>query len=312
MRARFRQVLSESGWIGLGRRLAGRQLLHLAAATDRVARSITTPRNLDRYASSAMRVLLQRNAALRGCHAGRRAFVLASGPSTLALDVSRLDGEVVIAVNEMFVRLLRQRVSKPYLVMIDPVYFSGAAAYDRCLADLSNASDELCGHVVIPAAAAGALQSRGLFGHGRVHPVIEIGRLMDYPTAAAVPPLDFTKPIPTMYTVSHLAVALALYMGCAEVYLLGVDMDYIADPGQPIRHGYGENRYNDHDSLSALEAYQRDAGWDYPTLLRQAADQQAAFARLDEIARARGQQLFNATPGGCLSVLPRRAWAELF
>jgi hypothetical protein len=307
---RFRQVLNESGWIGLGRRLAGRQLLRLAAETEKLARSITSPRDLGQYASPAMRRLLERNAELRGRHAGRRAFVLASGPSTLSLDLSRLNGEVVIAVNEMFERLLRERVMHPYLLMVDPVYFSGGA-YDRCLADLSTASSALDARVMLPAAAAGKLD-RGLFGHDRVNYAIQVGRFMDYPAFTAVPPLDFTKPLPGMYTVSHLAVALALFMGCTEVYLLGVDMDYIADPEQPIRHGYGDNPYNDHDRISAMEAYKRDAGWDYPALLRQAADQQAAFARLHEIAAANGQALFNATPGGCLSVLPRKAWAELF
>jgi hypothetical protein len=311
MISRLREIAAESGPVGLLRRVAGQLLARGGRSCDRLARAAMSPRRLDRMASAHTRALLARNAALRDRGRGRRCFVLASGPSTLGQDLSRLAGADIIAVNEMFLRLARDRVAASVLLFQDTFYLHGGADRRQFLADFAAAATASGALAMIPVAAEAAVTERNLFAGRTPHYFCTVGRLLDYGAAADVPALDFTMPLPGLYTVSHAALALAIYMGYAEIVLLGIDMDFIAAPHLPIRHGYGGNPYTDQDRLSAMEAFQRDAGWDFPEVLRQAAEQLRAFRLLGEIAQQRGQQVFNANPGGLLDGFARRPFDAL-
>jgi hypothetical protein len=78
------------------------------------------------------------------------------------------------------------------------------------------------------------------------------------------------------------AAAAALACGASQVYLLGVDLDYISTPREAIKHGYGADIYSDNATL--LDVYARNKGWDYADILYHVHRQQRSFSILAEIA----------------------------
>lgn len=289
--------------------------LHLAAVQAgklgrRLARSSARAefRLAQRFLPDAQKRILAANQALLAALGGQRVFVLATGPSAADLDLSRLRGQRVIVANESY-RLLRKSGVRPFAAMfIDVAYASGAQRYDAFLKDLADYARGEGVALMLNLADKAALDACGVFAGLEIYWLDFAGDLLDLSDSPAAEAFDLTRTLPGLFTVSHAAAAVALGAGAREVYLIGVDLDFIAAPDQPIRHAYGPNLYDDLDSHSAAAAYERSLKLDYPELLAFTARQQQCFKRLGQIAERRGQILANATPGGLLEAVPRVAF----
>jgi hypothetical protein len=308
---RLRDIMRERGTAGgLIEILSGR----MSHASRRLARCSARLSLLaaTRYPQAQRRDVLARNGALAGALDGERVFVLATGPSATQLDLARLRGETVIAANESF-QLLARNAIKPFAVAaIDTAYATEREQYLRFLADLGDYARAQDAIVLLNLDSRPFFEARGFFAGARVHYLDFAGDLVDLAPVPSKFRLDLTKALPGLYTVSHAAAAAALACGARNVYLLGVDLDYVLTPHAPVQHGYGANPYNDHDSRTTLEIYAREYGWDYADILYHVHRQQRCFAILAEIAARSGQRLANATPGGLLETLPRVSFESLF
>ncbi|MBF0562711.1 MAG: hypothetical protein HQL37_11960 [Alphaproteobacteria bacterium] len=310
--ARLREIFAESSLSGILHRTAGWAMTRTSQGLERWGERVRTPFRLDKLASSTLHRVLQNNSALRGVGVGQRCFVLASGPSTSSQDLTRLRGEAVIAVNEMFLRLRDDGVRPTVLTFLDGSYLEDKEGYRRFLVDFTKAAADTSAVALMPIGARDLLHRLNLVQSVKAHYMTSVGRILDYQNFHAAPPLDFTAPLPGLYTVTHVALALAIFMGYSDIHLLGVDMDYIARPNQPIYHGYGVNPYNDHDRLSVLDAYDQYNNWDYPAMLQHTAEQMRAFQWLNQIAACRNQLITNANPGGLLEAFIRQPFDSLF
>jgi hypothetical protein len=118
--------------------------------------------------------------------------------------------------------------------------------------------------------------------------------------------LDFSGPLPHQMTVTHAAIAWAMYLGCSEISLLGVDLDYADDMDQPMQHCYGDNPYFDYARHSTRELFERHSRLRATELRRHIAKQQEAFDRLGAVAAARNQSLIDAGLRGRAGTLTKR------
>lgn len=292
-------VLSESGLRG------GTVRLLAALASDRMKNRLLARPDLSPFAAAWVRSCLAPNREKAGSLRGETAYVLATGPSLAHQPIERLAGKAVISINEMFSYLPSRGVIPRYLVIQDPVYFSGAQRYSAFVNDLFRASAELGIEPLLNVAVA---RSEALKGRALLRTPLwfqQIGTLLAYRDATP-PSLDFSCPVPGLLTATHAAVAWALYLGAREVMILGVDLDYADDLSKPIRHCYGANIYNDHDRLSADEAYRRGGGVRSEDVRRHVREQIAAYEQLDGIARGRGQVIYDATINRRLGSLEKR------
>jgi hypothetical protein len=308
---RLRHMFRERGAANSALEILSGQCNHLSRATRRLSARLSHF-GAARFPHPWRRAVLARNRELAGSLAGRRAFVVATGPSAARLDLGRLRGEIVIAANESYEMLARHGVTPFAVALIDPIYGTRHEGYERflrTLADYSRSHDTI---ILLDLALYPGFEAQRVFAGARVHCLDFAGDMVDMAPLGAGFRLDLTRTLPGMYTVSHAAAAAALGCGAQDVYLLGVDLDYILTPHQPMRHGYGANVYNDHDSKTMLQSYAREKGWDYADILHHVSRQQRSFAVLAEIARRNGQRLANATPGGLLETLPRVAFEGLF
>jgi len=145
-------------------------------------------------------------AQFKNRHAGKRLFILASGPSLSSHDLSKLDRRITMGLN-------RSLLVYPY------TYYH--CVLDQRLFDMY--PEEL-------------KKTRQLF------------TLQDRPFGIRLPNLaaegfswDLTEGIHTGYTIAYFALQLAVYMGFAEVYYLGLD----------LKHDKGKTHFFGRDEVSA-------------------------------------------------------------
>lgn len=277
-------VFGESGWRGGLTRLA-------AGVSPRLRdRFISSPWYY-RFASQRTLTLIARNARFRGRHRGQTAYVAATGPSIAEQDLSALHGNVVITVNENYAYLRSRGIKVDYNVLQHTSYFTDPETYAPLWRDLPAAIVEQDIVPVLPTYSAAMLAADQRWKG--IDPVYfyEVGDFLAATGAGHTVALDFTRPIPGLYTVSHIAIAWALFLGCREVRILGVDLDFANDQNQPLRHCYGSSPYADHDKLSTNELFIRTSQILPEEIVRHVEQQKKVFSRLGEAARSSGQMV---------------------
>ena len=96
------------------------------------------------------------------------------------------------------------------------------------------------------------------------------------------------------YTITYSCIQLAAYMGCTEIYLLGVDCNYT----RTNHHAFGFSPKE--ETLNSIDT-QGEA---------MAQNMTAAYRVAREYAESHGITIFNATRGGKLEVFPRISLEE--
>jgi tetratricopeptide (TPR) repeat protein len=122
--------------------------------------------------------------------------------------------------------------------------------------------------------------------------------------------IDISNHVPAPWSVSVMALEIALFMGFSEIYLLGCDHDWILHVGES-RHFYQEEAHalvraglNEWADVPE-EGYLEGQCQHLINLWQQ-------YKALKRIARGRGIQIINATQGGLLDVFPRVTLESLF
>ncbi len=216
-------------------------------------------------------------------HVGERCFILGSGPSIADLDLSRLRAEISFASNWILNHERLAELSLDYYCAYDDAFVK-PAVNRRWL-------DKLEG-----------LRARAFFPD-------------NWADMSELPPAEYVRydasvkvyrdkrfsadPTAGLYdggsVIINLCLPLALYMGFAEIVLLGVETDYRIGKQGDLSQAYfydktQQHTRNDHDPDS-------ERRWITNTL--------DAFAVVREHADRQGVGILNATPGGRLEAFPR-------
>lgn len=173
--------------------------------------------------TSEIRTLLADNAILKERHKGKRCFILGAGPTIKQQNIARLAGEMVISVSNTFVH--------PDYALIRPSY--------HVLPPIM-ASHSQSMHVENFALWLKAMeQGTGgaeMFFHIGDRPMIQKNRLF---LNRAIHWIEYTDSwdgrldlsldlgaLPPVWSVSEVAISVALYLGFDRIYLLGFDHDW--------------------------------------------------------------------------------------
>jgi hypothetical protein len=249
---------------------------------------------------AADRALLAANRALHNRHAGRRAFILCSGPSVKTQDLTVLKNEICIGVSNFFVH--------PDYALISPRY--------HCIAPLHppfTDADGVRWFRTMEQPLAGrelflGLTDRHLIDRGRLFAATQVHYLsFGRPWGRSAPPsLSLDARLPSGQSVSVFALMVALQLGFSEIYLLGVDHTSLnfQNGHYAYRHFYTGDRTNALGEMPPPADLEPEFA-SYVALWRQ-------YKTLRAIAAARGVGIFNATRGGLLDVFPRVNLESLF
>lgn len=238
------------------------------------------------------RKVLRKNLELKNKFAGRRAFVIATGPSIKNQDLKKLAGELCISVSNFFVH--------PDFPIIKPEYHLFAPTHMPLTPEqFSTWMKDAEAHfpegqnVLISVTDKHIIDKYGLLKKQNVYYYF-----VKRKTLEASETIDFSKPLPAIQTSVHIGIYLGVYLGVSEIYLLGCDHDWILHLGE-TRHFYDEKK-----SVLSQANYDEWA----PDL----EPEFAAYVNLWKIyklirnyARSHNIRLVNCTPGSLLDVLPK-------
>lgn len=213
----------------------------------------------------------------RNKHAGRRAFVIGNGPSLLKTDPRRLmaQNEITFAANNIFL-----------LEGFKPTYYT---AIDRVLTqDRASEINALPWTKFFPHLVSGWI-TNGIF--------LKATR-RDWPEAFSE---DISTCLEIDFTVTFSMLQIALYMGCNPVYLIGVDHTYAVTAEQCHRDGGILTSVSSDPNHFHPGYFGRGYRWSKPRMEPLEACYQVAW----DAYKAHGHEIYNATAGGALEVLPR-------
>lgn len=179
-----------------------------------------------RFMSAVEKALLLKNLELANKHHGERCFILGAGSSIKQQDIRCLKGEYVISVSNTFAHADYGYIAPKYHVL--PPILKGHALYYKneefvCWLqkmEVATQGAELFFHI----GDKGLIESNELFEDRIIHWV-------DYCNWNG----DISHPvnliqIPNIWSVSELAITIALYMGFDKIYLVGFDHDWFNGP----------------------------------------------------------------------------------
>ncbi|MBI5643010.1 MAG: hypothetical protein HY954_06015 [Deltaproteobacteria bacterium] len=170
------------------------------------------------------RVILAKNEALRDRHKGQRCFILGAGSSIKKQDLKKLKGETVISVSNTFVHP-DYPLFRPRYHVLPSIFGHTMHSTDKFVKWLKEMEQKTFdAEMFFHYGDKGPIETHGLFRNRTVH-WIEYCAWDGSPNT----PLDLSN-VPTIWSVSELAITAALFMGFEKIYLLGMDHDWFNGP----------------------------------------------------------------------------------
>jgi len=243
---------------------------------------------------AAGRDALRANRSLAGRHAGRRGFILCSGPSIKTQDLKLLRGETCIGVSNFFVHPDYAAINPGYHCVAPlhpPFTEADGVRWFREMEPVLAGRELFLGHT-----DRALVETHRLFAQTRVHYLAYAGFSWSHPGGH---PIDLDRILPPAQSVSIMALQVALGLGFSEIYLLGADHT-------SINFQTGQYNYQHFYTGQRANALGEDTP---PTDLGPIFDSYAELWRqyraLRALAARRGVRIFNATRGGLLDLFPR-------
>ncbi len=241
---------------------------------------------------------LKKNRELENKFAGKRAFVIATGPSIKMEDLKPLAGEFSISVSNFFVH--------PDFKTIKPAFHIFAPSHppitsEQCAKLFADAEKHFPEgqNVFISTTDRHIVEKYGVLKLANVYYYAPGHKELNLKGA-----IDFTKQIPAMQTSPHIAIYLALFLGVKEINLLGVDHDWILHIKE-TRHFYDEK-----ESVLTQNNYNEWEGHDLEVELRSYLSLWQKYKKIRSYASKNGVNIYNATPGSLLDVFPKKNLVE--
>jgi len=227
---------------------------------------------------------------LRNIHANRRCFIIGNGPSLMIEDLERLKNEITFAANKIYLAFDKTNWRPTYYAVTDD--FVAKQNYPEI--------NKLSGFTKFFPCYAKTLW-RTPFNDAIYF------RYIYYKNRYPKPPRFGLNPVAKIYagrTVLYAFIQLACFMGIREIYLLGVDFNFIEPPNK-----VGRTFISDGESNHFHPDYRRPGEkWVEPKLHQQ----KKAFEKAAISVEMLSGRILNATRGGKLEVFTRVNFNELF
>jgi hypothetical protein len=231
-------------------------------------------------------------ASIKNKYAGRRGFVIGNGPSLTLADLEKLNNEITLAANKVYLAFPSVSWRPTYITVADPLLWE-------------KINYELCAHVNfvhLPAylSVPDAIQARTRrFQYlGNASALWRKHRRLFFSA-------DFGIGAYGGYTVTYENLQLAVHLGLNPIYIVGCDHFYKGEPqitaNQPLAAIASDNHF--------LPDYRQVGEIVNPAPLELMNE---SFQQAHAYCRGAGIELFNATRGGYLEVFERRAFDDLF
>ncbi len=176
--------------------------------------------------------LLKQNRELKGQGAGKRCFLIATGPSIKQQDLKLLEGEDCFTVSNFFVHEDIKRI-KPKLHFFAPYhkplvednFVENWRCADRMLPKKTN--------IVLGTGSRRMVQEHGLFSERKIY-------YLNFRNLKRVRG-DIEKSVMAPQTGTMMIFPVLAYMGYTEINLIGCDMNMLKDYGKKVENFYAKD-----------------------------------------------------------------------
>ena len=239
--------------------------------------------------------VLARNAQFRNMYAGRRCFVIGNGPSLNKQDLTPLANEVTIVMNQFNKHPIIERWKPTFYCMAEP-------------------RENMKPEEILPLFLKG-IEAQAYFYQIEYKEIFDKHRFVDpekvyYLKAGGVPLrdwpasrhyIDLSRTIPGCQSTAHMALMLAVYLGCSPIYLLGLDHDWLAQP--LVENHLWETHFYEGDSDFNM--------FTYKDMMEIMLNVWTIHEWIKNVASKQGVVIYNATDGGFLDVFERADYKSI-
>jgi hypothetical protein len=229
---------------------------------------------------------IRRLVKLKDIHKGKRAFVIANGPSLKKTDLSKLRNEFTFGMNRIYLMFPGLGFPTTYLTVINDLVVEQTAGE---LAALS-----------VPKFLA--WRTRRYFP--RHLPITQLPTFIYTSYTGPRFSTDVRGRVWEGATVTNVTLQLAFHMGFQQVILIGADHNYSAT-GKPNATVVSQGDDPDHFSPSY---FGKGFRWQLPNLELS----EVGYAMAREAYRKAGREVLDATIGGKLTIFPKVNYDSLF
>lgn len=252
------------------------------------------------------REVVEKNSELYNIHSGGRIFILCCGPSINDMDLTVLKNEYTMGVSCFY---LHKDIS-----IIQPQYYCCAQyGYGKKIT-----KEVVRKHMEIMERTIGNAQ---YFFSAHERELIEANQLFEgkkvnyyyykywnFPLEL-YEEVDLCSAIMPVFSVPVLGIQLAMYMGFKEIYLLGVDHDYIITNKYSYFYDRKDSVFGDTDPTADADS---NITISFSESLDDMCNLWNNYRILKKIADKKGIKIYNATKGGILDVFERVDFQSLF
>ncbi len=229
---------------------------------------------------------IRRLAALKDIHKGKRAFVIANGPSLKQTDMSKLKDEFTFGMNRIYLMFPELGFSTTYLTVVNDLVI------EQTSDDLANLS-----------------MPKFIAWHSRRHfppqlPITQLPTFLYTSYTGRNFSTDVRRRVWEGATVTNVTLQLAFHMGFQEVILIGVDHNYTA-AGKPNTTVVSQGDDTNHFSPAY---FGKGFRWQLPDL----ETSEIGYAMARDAYRKAGREVLDATIGGKLTIFPKVDYDSLF
>lgn len=254
------------------------------------------------------------NESFRNIHKGQRCFILGNGPSIKQQDLSKLEHEIVFSVNQISRHPQFEKIKPTYHFWSDPGFFNLSEDKPedmellRTMVDVNTSDNHpTCFY---------PYEYKWFVKKYKLDEKIDI----HYYKQAAIHmideydlPMDFARYIPSFGTVVQYCIAMAIYMGFDDIYLLGCDSTGIVHQINLLLNDSTVNSYayevseNEKKRLQNVIVNHPIEEWagNFYFLLQN-------YRYLYEYCRGRNIRLWNASSSTVITSIPRVCYEDLF
>jgi len=255
--------------------------------------------------------LFKPNEKFRNIHKGKRCFILASGPSIKNQDLSPIYGEICIAVSHFHLHDDIKKINPKYHVLAPqhyPFNFSDSSKYFN---DFKESYKNINPNIFL-----------GLTNYEfnylnllKKHPELKVPNIhyLNYSEFISLSEenhlnekiWDISENLFIQRTVIYGALQISIYMGFSEIYLIGVDHDYLNDITRTTNHHFyaEEKGISDKTHLDQFDLEY----WFLEYHLRW-----KQFRLIENYCKEKQIKIYNATEGGMLDVFERKNLKSIF
>lgn len=247
------------------------------------------------------------NKRFKNLHSGQRCFILGNGPSLKAQDISPLKDEVVFVVNQAARNPQIRELAPTYHFWLDPVFFNLSSEKEEDMEVLETYSalytDTNRPITFMPQ------QAFRFVKESKLDVKIDICYFVNKIRVGKEfsKEFDFSKVIPCFGTVVHCCIAMALYMGFKEIYLLGIDSTgIITIINSALDSSEGEYAYD----VSYNERKRMHNQYSDPEFLKASiigfGDLLDTYGKFYRYGKKHGSEIINCSSKTIVTALPRK------